>query len=74
MKSTPRNFPFDDLFFALYYFQVVLENRIRGEDYDCPFARASIALTKMLSEMLEINGEPRKLTSGGVKKIHETLE
>lgn len=40
------------------YVKVVLENLSRGEDYECPFARASIALTKMLCEVLEINGEP----------------
>ena len=46
---------------VLFYFKVVLENLSRGEDYECPFARASIALTKMLCEVLEINSEPRKL-------------
>ncbi|XP_068699664.1 engulfment and cell motility protein 1-like [Montipora foliosa] len=40
------------------YVKVVLENLSRGEDYECPFARASIALVKMLCEVLEINGEP----------------
>jgi len=40
------------------YVKFVLENLSRGEDYECPFARASIALTKMLCEVLEINGEP----------------
>lgn len=40
--------------------KVILENLSRGDDYECPFARTSIALTKMLCEVLEINGEPRK--------------
>ena len=41
--------------------KVILENLGRGDDYECPFARTSIALTKMLCEVIEINGEPRKL-------------
>lgn len=40
------------------FFKIVLENLSRGEDYECPFARASIALVKMLCEVLEINGDP----------------
>ncbi|KAL9976284.1 hypothetical protein ACROYT_G013567 [Oculina patagonica] len=40
------------------YRRVILENLSRGDDYECPFARTSIALTKMLCEVLEINGEP----------------
>ena len=40
--------------------KVILENHSRGDDYECPFARTSIALTKMLCEVLEINGEPRE--------------
>ena len=50
------------LFNNLFYFKVVLENLSRGEDYECPFARASIALCKMLCEVLTINSEPRKLS------------
>ncbi|XP_031561498.1 engulfment and cell motility protein 1-like [Actinia tenebrosa] len=50
------------LFFARkhqdQYIKVVLENLSRGDDYECPFARSSIALTKMLCEVLKINGEP----------------
>ena len=46
----------------LFHFKVVLENLSRGEDYECPFARASIALCKMLCEVLTINSEPRKLS------------
>lgn len=42
------------------FFKIVLENLSRGEDYECPFARASIALVKMLCEILEINGDPSK--------------
>lgn len=41
--------------------KVILENLGRGDDYECPFARTSIALTKMLCEVLEISGEARKL-------------
>lgn len=40
------------------YRRVILENLGRGDDYECPFARTSIALTKMLCEVLEISGEP----------------
>ena len=47
----------------LFHFKVVLENLSRGEDYECPFARASIALCKMLCEVLTISSEPRKLSS-----------
>ena len=50
-----------NLVISFFIFKVVLENLSRGEDYECPFARASIALTKMLCEVLEINGEARKL-------------
>ena len=46
----------------MFHFKVVLENLSRGEDYECPFARASIALCKMLCEVLTINSEPRKLS------------
>nr|CAG4646089.1 EOG090X02BW [Macrothrix elegans] len=49
------------LYFARYhpekYTRVVLENSGRGDEYDCPFARASIELTKLLCEILKI-GEP----------------
>ena len=44
----------------LLILQVVLDNLSRVDDYECPFARSSIALTKMLCEILKINGEPRK--------------
>ncbi|XP_058973954.2 engulfment and cell motility protein 1-like [Pocillopora verrucosa] len=40
------------------YVKVILENHARGDDYECPFARTSIALTKMLCDVLEINAEP----------------
>lgn len=45
-------------YFALYhpekYSRVVLENSGRGDDYDCPFARAAIELTKLLCEILKV--------------------
>ena len=46
---------------CIFHVQVILENHARGDDYECPFARTSIALTKMLCDVLEINAEPRKL-------------
>ena len=58
---------------VLFYFKVVLENLSRGEDYECPFARASIALTKMLCEVLEINSEPRKLCLSFTSHFFEIL-
>nr|SVE74057.1 EOG090X02BW [Daphnia barbata] len=49
------------LYFASYhpekYSRVVLENSGRGDEYDCPFARAAIELTRLLCEILKI-GEP----------------
>nr|SVE85367.1 EOG090X02BW [Daphnia pulicaria] len=49
-------------YFALYhpekYSRVVLENSGRGDDYDCPFARAAIELTKLLCEILKIGEAP----------------
>nr|CAG4638298.1 EOG090X02BW [Cyclestheria hislopi] len=39
------------------YTRVVLENSGRGDEYDCPFARAAIELTKLLCDILQI-GEP----------------
>ena len=45
---------------CIFHVQVILENHARGDDYECPFARTSIALTKMLCDVLEINAEPRK--------------
>lgn len=45
---------------VFFHVQVILENHARGDDYECPFARTSIALTKMLCDVLEINAEPRK--------------
>jgi hypothetical protein len=45
-------------YFASYhpekYSRVVLENSGRGDDYDCPFARAAIELTKLLCEILKV--------------------
>ena len=49
------------LYFARYhpekYTRVVLENSGRGDDYDCPFARAAIELTKLLCEILKVGVE-----------------
>nr|CAG4635993.1 EOG090X02BW [Eubosmina coregoni]SVE69673.1 EOG090X02BW [Eubosmina coregoni] len=49
------------IYFARYqpekYTRVVLENSGRGDEYDCPFARAAIELTRLLCEILKI-GEP----------------
>nr|CAG4649148.1 EOG090X02BW [Scapholeberis mucronata]SVE93490.1 EOG090X02BW [Scapholeberis mucronata] len=49
------------LYFASYhpekYSRVVLEISGRGDEYDCPFARAAIELTKLLCDILKI-GEP----------------
>ena len=46
------------LYFARHhpekYTRVVLENSGSGDEYDCPFARASIELTKLLCEILKI--------------------
>ncbi|XP_064640073.1 engulfment and cell motility protein 1-like isoform X2 [Lineus longissimus] len=39
------------------YTKVVLENSCRLDEHDCPFARASVELTKMLCEILKV-GEP----------------
>ena len=36
------------------YTRVVLENSGRGDEYDCPFARAAIELTKLLCEILKV--------------------
>jgi len=50
------------LYFARYhpekYTRVVLENSGRGDEYDCPFARAAIELTKLLCELLKIGDAP----------------
>ena len=58
--------------------KVILENLSRGDDYECPFARTSIALTKMLCEVLEINGDARKLKTRfrllGNDYLHSTAE
>ena len=35
----------------------VLENSGRGDDYECPFARAVIELTKLLCEILKVINE-----------------
>ena len=47
------------LYFARYhpekYTRVVLENSGRGDEYDCPFARAAIELTKLLCELLKVS-------------------
>lgn len=56
------------------YVRVVLENLSRGEDYECPFARASIALTKMLCEVLEINSEPPSDTGKDYYPIFFTMD
>nr|CAG4641514.1 EOG090X02BW [Eurycercus lamellatus] len=49
------------LYFARYhpekYTRVVLENSGRGDEYECPFVRAAIELSKLLCEILKI-GEP----------------
>lgn len=46
------------LYFASYhpekYSRVVLEISGRGDEYDCPFARAAIELTKLLCEILKV--------------------
>nr|CAG4651644.1 EOG090X02BW [Triops cancriformis] len=48
-------------YFAQYhpdkYTKVVLENSCRADEYECPFGRTSIELTKLLCEILKI-GEP----------------
>lgn len=36
------------------YTRVVLENSGRGDEYDCPFARAAIELTRLLVEILKV--------------------
>ncbi|GAB6023764.1 Engulfment and cell motility [Chamberlinius hualienensis] len=49
------------VYFAKYhpehYTKVVLENSSRSDEHECPFAKTSIQLTKLLCEILEI-GEP----------------
>ncbi|XP_013415031.1 engulfment and cell motility protein 1 [Lingula anatina] len=40
------------------YTKVVLENSCRADEHDCPFARASIELTKMLCDILNIGDTP----------------
>lgn len=37
------------------YTRVVLENSGRGDDYDCPFARAAIELAKLLCDILKVS-------------------
>nr|CAG4643776.1 EOG090X02BW [Lepidurus arcticus] len=48
-------------YFAQYhpekFTKVVLENSCRADEYECPFGRTSIELTKLLCEILKI-GEP----------------
>lgn len=56
------------------YVKVVLENLSRGEDYECPFARASIALCKMLCEVLTINSEPPSETGKDFYPIFFTMD
>ncbi|XP_071785207.1 engulfment and cell motility protein 1-like isoform X2 [Asterias amurensis] len=40
------------------YTKVVLENSCRADEHECPFARTSIALTKMLCEILKVGEAP----------------
>ena len=46
------------IYFARYqpekYTRVALENSGRGDEYDCPFARAAIELTRLLCEILKV--------------------
>eukprot|EP00794_Sanderia_malayensis_P019162 gene19162-21082_t len=44
------------------FIKIILETFGRDEEYGCPFARCSIAITKMLCELLEI-GKPPSDTS-----------
>lgn len=60
--------------FSEQYIKIVLENLSRGEDYECPFARASIALVKMLCEILEINGDPISESGKGYYPIFFTMD
>ncbi|XP_022084028.1 engulfment and cell motility protein 1-like isoform X2 [Acanthaster planci] len=40
------------------YSKVVLENSCRADEHECPFARTSIALTKILCEILKVGEAP----------------
>jgi len=40
------------------YTKVVLENSCRADEHDCPFARASIELTNMLCDILNVGEQP----------------
>ncbi|XP_063951529.1 engulfment and cell motility protein 1-like [Lytechinus pictus] len=42
------------------YTRVVLENCSRADEHECPFARSSIALTKMLCEILRVGESPNE--------------
>lgn len=50
------------------YVKVVLENCSRADEHDCPFAQASIYLTKILCEILKI-GEPPSEESNTYHRI-----
>ncbi|KXJ24225.1 Engulfment and cell motility protein 1 [Exaiptasia diaphana] len=39
------------------FIKVVCQNFARGDDHGCPFARSSIALTKLLCELLKVSDE-----------------
>ena len=54
------NFNFGTLKIVYLLFKVVLENSCRADEHDCPFARASIEITNMLTDILKV-GEQRKI-------------
>ncbi|EDO35451.1 predicted protein [Nematostella vectensis] len=56
------------------YIKVVMENLSRGDECECPFAQSSIALTKMLCEILKITGEPPSETSDEYYPIFFTTD
>ena len=55
------------------FIQVVLENSCRADEHDCPFARASIEITNLLTDLLKV-GEPRKSPYLTFHKEYSELE
>ncbi|XP_071549346.1 engulfment and cell motility protein 1 isoform X2 [Panulirus ornatus] len=63
METPPGMLALDNMvFFARnhsdQYAKLVLENCYRADSYECPFGRASIELTKLLCEILQIGEVP----------------
>jgi len=50
------------VFYTLFSPQIIVENFVRDEEYQCPFGKCTKQLTKMLAEVLNV-GAPISETS-----------